>query len=168
MATVSLALHVLLAVVLGWSAATKLTAGGRAGLRGMLAQLGVRRSAGLVGGALITAEAASAVLLLLPWTSVAGSVLATGLLAVLTAGVVVILRRRLDVKCACFGAATSTIGPIHVVRNSALLFMAIATGWLGPHVPDDLAAVVVAIGIGGVLALVITRLDDFAFLLQPR
>lgn len=168
MPTVALALHVVLAAVLGWSAATKLTAGGRNGLRGMLAQLGVGRRAGVVGGLLIAAEAGAAVLLLLPWTAAAGAVLATCLLAVLTAGVVMILRRRLKVTCACFGASATTIAPIHAVRNGLLLLMAIATAWLGPHVPDDIAAAVVAVGVGVVLALVITRLDDFAFLLMPR
>jgi hypothetical protein len=134
----------------------------------MLAQLGIDRRAGVVGGLLIAAEMTSAVLLLLPWTAVAGAGLATALLAVLTAGVVLILRRRLKVTCACFGASSSTIAPIHAVRNGLLLLGAVVAAALGPHVPTDLLTAVVAVGAGGVLALVFTRLDDFAFLLSPR
>lgn len=167
-ATAALALRVLLAVVLGWSAASKLTADGRRDLDGMLARLGLGRHGGLVGGLLIAAEAGSAALLLLPWTAAAGAVLASALLAVLTAGVGTILHRGLTVTCACFGASSTTIGPIHAVRNGALLILAVGTAWLGPQVPDDLAAVVMAVGVGCVLALVVTRLDDFAFLLTSR
>lgn len=168
MATVALALRVLLAVVLGWSAGSKMTADGRRELGAMLARLGFGRRSGIVGGSLIAVEAGSASLLLLPWTAAAGAALASALLAVLTAGVVTILRRGLKVTCACFGAATATIAPIHAVRNGALLILAVGTAWLGPLVPDDPAAAVMAVGAGSVLALVVTRLDDFAFLLTSR
>lgn len=168
MSALALTLRVLLAVVLGWSAVSKLTPAGRRGLSDMLAQLGIGRSAGLVGGLLIAGEATSAVLLLLPWTAVAGAGLAAALLAVLTAGVVLILRRRLTVTCACFGASRSTIAPIHAVRNGLLLLCAAVAAGLGSHLPTDLVTAVVAVGAGGVLALVFTRLDDFAFLLSPR
>jgi hypothetical protein len=168
MSIVALTLRVLLAVVLGWSSVSKLTPAGRRGLSEMLAPLGVGRRAGLVGGLLIAGEATSAVLLLLPWTAVAGAVLASGLLAVLTAGVVLILRRRLKVTCACFGSSSTTIAPIHAVRNGFLLLTAVVAALLGSPVPDDLVAAVIAVSIGGVVALVITRLDDFAFLLTSR
>lgn len=171
MSTVALTLRVLLAVVLGWSSVSKLTAGGRRGLGDMLAQLGFGRLAGLAGGLLITGEAASAVLLLVPWTAVAGAVLAGGVLAVLTAGVVVVLRRRMAVTCACFGSSGSTIAPVHAVRNGLLLLgalVAAVTSWVGPRVPTDLVTAAVAVGVGAVLAVVITRLDDFAFLLASH
>jgi hypothetical protein len=168
---VALTLRVLLALVLGWSSVSKLTASGRRGLGDMLGQLGIKRGAGLVGGLLIAGEAGSAVLLLVPLTAVVGAVLAIGVLAVLTAGVLVILRKRMKVTCACFGSSSTEIAPIHAVRNSVLLAGAVAaavTSWVVPTVPGDLAAVLVAVGAGAVLALVITRLDDFAFLLAPR
>src|SRR5262245_32355923 len=113
MSIVALALRVLVAAVLAWSSASKLTADGRRGLHDMIGQLGVDRRAGLVGVLLIAGEATSAVLLLLPWTAVVGAVLASVLLAVLTVGVVVILRRKMSVTCACFGSSGTTIAPIH-------------------------------------------------------
>ncbi len=168
MAIVALTVRVMLAVVLSWSSVSKLTTGGRRGLNDMLRQLGIDRRAGLVGGLLVGGEAASAVLLLLPWTAVAGAGLATALFAVLTAGVVMILRRRLKVTCACFGASSATIAPIHVVRNAFLLLCALVAVAVGPRLPHDVVTTAVTIGAGAFLAVVITRLDDFAFLLSPR
>ncbi len=171
MATVALTLRVLLALVLAWSSVSKLTPAGRRGLADMLRQLGITRQAGLVGGLLVAGEAGSALLLLLPWTAVVGAVLASGLLAVLTAGVVVILRRRMTVTCACFGASASAIAPVHAVRNALLLtgaLVAAVTSWLAPGTPADLVAVLVAVGVACLAALVLTRLEDFVFLLAPR
>ncbi|GAA1693363.1 MauE/DoxX family redox-associated membrane protein [Fodinicola feengrottensis] len=168
MSTAALTLRVLLAVVLGWSSVSKLTPSGRRGLSDMLTQLGIGRQAGWVGGLLIVGEATSAVLLLLPWTVVVGAGLATVLMAVLTAGTVLILRRRLKVTCACFGSSSTTIAPIHAVRNGLLLLGAAVAASLGPDVPADLVTAAVAVAVGAVLAIVMTRLDDFAFLLSPR
>jgi hypothetical protein len=167
MATVALALHVLVAVVLGWSAAAKLTPDGRRGLADMLGQLGVARHPGLAGGVLIAAEAGAAVLALVPWIGSIGAAPAAVLLAVLTAGTVVVLRRRLQVRCACFGASATVIAPIHAVRNGLLLLAAVAATGLGSAVPAEPAAVGVAILAGAVGAVVLTRLDDVAFLLAP-
>lgn len=168
MPTVALTLRVLLAVVLGWSSLSKLTASGRRGLGDMLGQLGFGRRTGLAGGALVVGEAGTAVLVLLPWTAAAGAVLAIALFAVLTAGVVVVLRKRMKVRCACFGSNGATLAPVHVVRNAILLLCAVAataTAWAGPV--DSVAAVAVAAVAGGLLAVLLTRLDDLAFLIAP-
>jgi hypothetical protein len=171
MATVALTLRVLVAVVLGWSAVSKLTPAGRRGLDDMFRQLGIGRNAGLAGGLLVAGETGSAVLLLVPWTAVVGAVLASGVLAVLTLGVLVILHRRMKVTCACFGSPTTRIAPVHAVRNCVLLAAALgaaAFSVASRGAPGDLLAVAVAIAVGGLLAVVITRLDDFVFLLAPR
>ena len=168
MPTVALTLRVLLAVVLGWSALSKLTASGRRGLGDMFGQLGFGRRAGLAGGALVVGEAGTAVLLLLPWTAPAGALLAVALFAVLTAGVVVVLRKRMKVRCACFGSSGSTLAPVHAVRNAILLLGAVAataTAWTGAV--DTVAAAAIAVVAGVLLGVLLTRLDDLAFLIAP-
>jgi hypothetical protein len=77
----------------------------------------------------------------------------------------------MKVTCACFGASATPIAPVHAVRNGLLLAAALAATALsaaGRVAPGDLLAVLVAVGVGGLLALVLTRLDDFVFLLAPR
>jgi len=169
MPTVALTLRVLLAVVLGWSSLSKLTESGRRGLGDMLGQLGLGRLAGLAGGTLVVGEAGTAVLLLLPWTALAGAILAVALFGVLTAGVVVVLRKRMRVRCACFGSSGATLAPVHAVRNALLLLGAVgatATAWAGPI--DTAAALAVAVVAGGLLGLLLTRLDDLVFLIAPH
>jgi hypothetical protein len=97
-------------------------------------------------------------------------VLAGLLLAVLTTGVVLAVRRRTGARCACFGAAERPLGRRHVVRNSILLaFVATALVGvlLGRTYPLPSAGTVIALMAGLVGALILIRLDDLVDLFLP-
>jgi hypothetical protein len=96
-------------------------------------------------------------------------VLAGLLLAVLTTGIVLALRRGADAKCACFGAAEQPLGGRHLVRNGVLLAV-VLVGLLMLTVAEDGSAVagsVVGLGAGAIVALVLIRLDDLVELFTP-
>ncbi|MET8910433.1 MauE/DoxX family redox-associated membrane protein [Micromonospora sp. NPDC004551] len=92
------------------------------------------------------------------------------LLAVLTTGVVLAVRRRTGARCACFGAAERPLGRRHVVRNG-LLLAGVAVGLVdaivgSAHRPAPAgAAVAVLAGVLG--AAVLIRLDDLVELFLP-
>jgi hypothetical protein len=90
------------------------------------------------------------------------------LLAVLTAGIVVLLRRGTVAHCACFGGAGQLLRRAHVVRNGLLLLvvgaaaaLVVATGPAGP------AATALGAFAGGVGALLLIRLDELVDLFAP-
>jgi hypothetical protein len=160
----SLALRALLVGVLAWSAGSKLTPGGfRSAVTMFESMFGTGRHARLAAAALVVAEAATAVLLAAPWTARAGSAAAVGLFAALTAGTAAVVRRRLDVHCACFGRRSARVSGHHIARNTLLLIAAAATFWPAVH-PVALANLVVALAAGGVLAVLVGHWDDLAFL----
>jgi hypothetical protein len=85
------------------------------------------------------------------------------LLAVLTAGVALAVRRGTGARCACFGAAERPMSTRHVVRNG-LLLVAAGVAVLGLAVAGDgplgLAGTAVALPAGAIGALLLIRLDD--------
>jgi hypothetical protein len=92
------------------------------------------------------------------------------LLAVLTTGVVLAIRRDTGARCACFGANQQTLSRRHVVRNAVLLAIA-ATALLlvavrRPH-PLELPGVLIALVAGAIAALFLIRLDDLVDLFLP-
>jgi hypothetical protein len=105
-----------------------------------------------------------------PAVATGAFLLATGLLVALTTGVAVAITRGTGASCACFGAAERPLSRRHLVRNLALL--AIAVGGLGladrlPRGAADLPAAGLA-GLGGALvALLLIRLDDVVDLFAP-
>ncbi|MEH0828185.1 MULTISPECIES: MauE/DoxX family redox-associated membrane protein [unclassified Micromonospora] len=117
----------------------------------------------------VTAEAAVVVLLAVPATAPAGLLLAAGLLGVLTLALVGALRRGERPACRCFGSGDGPIGARHVVRNLALLLVALlgllgrAAGGAPPGAVDTLLAV----GLAVPLAAVVVRLDDLVALFAP-
>ncbi|MDP9844058.1 MauE/DoxX family redox-associated membrane protein [Streptosporangium lutulentum] len=126
---------------------------------------------------LVGAEAAVVVLLALPSTVPLGFVTATGMLVVMTAGILIALRRGQRTPCRCFGASAKPLGRVHVVRNIALAVAGgagfTAGGVVGgagssPH-PAGIALALVTAAVG---ILFVTRLDDlmelFAAPLSPR
>jgi hypothetical protein len=173
MGYLSLACAVLLAVVLGAAGISKVR--GRVAYRAFaefLTATGLtparRRRA--VGPVVVAAELTAAVLLIPPSTRGAGFAVASGLLASLTAGAWVVVRRRIRTPCRCFGGAGRPLARRHVLRNAALtavgligLAGATADAGAAPAGPGG-AAVAAA---GATLALVAIRLDDLIALLPP-
>ncbi|MFF9457329.1 MauE/DoxX family redox-associated membrane protein [Streptomyces flaveolus] len=90
----------------------------------------------LVATTLIAAEATVAAALLLGHVS-AGLGLAALLLAVLAGGVLVSMRRQLNVRCACFGSTGETLGRRQLWRNITLGALALILA-LAPSGPTPL------------------------------
>src|SRR5215467_10123312 len=104
MGITSLILRVLVAAVLGAAAASKLRSRGayRGYARSLLA-VGVPRRLVAPLAAAVAADVAAAALLPWPATGVAGAILATAVLAMLTAGVARAVRHGTIATCRCFG-----------------------------------------------------------------
>ncbi len=172
-------------VTYGVSAASKLRSGRayRAFRAGLAATALVSRPlTGLAAAVLVTAEAAvtglCAAALIMTFLSRAPAPALTGvalvacaaaLMAVLTAGVAVAVRRGVTAPCACFGSGgRAPLGGVHLARNAfllAVLVAGVASAGLQRWQPG-LAAAVLAASAGGVLALLLTRLDDVAALFR--
>lgn len=162
MPVISLAGQTSLVAILLVSGLGKLTPAGLAAAAAMFGQLGVRQATRGLAGALAAAELLVAALIAVPPTAVVGTAAAVGLFGALTAGVAVVLGRKLDVRCACFGRATR-LRPVHLVRNGVLLAAAAGTCLAtvardGPPRAADLISLAVLLGV--VTALVLIRLDD--------
>lgn len=107
------------------------------------------------------------------WPSVrpVGSLVLTAtflLLAGLTTGMVLAVRRETGARCACFGATPQLRR--HVVRNTVLLALTVtALGAVGVTPPRPLpwAGVVLSVATGSVAALILVRLDDLVDLFLP-
>ena len=180
---VLLGLAAVLGLVFGVSAWSKVrSAAAQRAFAASLRPLIPDRVGGAVAGALTAAEVvvalclaatAVAVLVELPGARTFGIVamlLAAGLCAALTVGVAVTVRRHLNVRCACFGAAERQLSGRHVVRNAILLAVALAglgTAAAGPTTPVAVAGAVVGVGAGAVAALILIRLDDVVDLFVP-
>jgi len=95
------------------------------------------------------------------------------LLAVLTAAVVIVLRRGTVARCACFGGSGQRLRRAHVVRNGLLLLVMAAAAALVARGTDTAGAAgppATALGAfaGGVGALLLTRLDELVDLFAPE
>ena len=151
------------------SAASKLRSG--QALRAFAATLAAMR---LVRGAAVlpvasgvaAAEAVAVAMLVVPPIRSAGFAVAAALLAVLTIGVAVVLARGTAVPCRCFGASTAPLSRRHLLRNVALVVVAL-TGLLTP--PHDLppAGSVIALLTGALAGLLVTEIDHLAALFGP-
>lgn len=99
---------------------------------------------------------------------------AAALIAILAAGVTIVIRRGTQARCACFGGRSSRpLGITHLIRNSCLLLVlaaALVVGSVGLHRTAggrSLAGLVVAVLAGAVVALLFIRWDDLADLFAP-
>lgn len=101
---------------------------------------------------ILTAEAATVLLLLLPGRY--GFAAASAVSAVLTAGVAVTVARGVKAPCLCFGASAEPLGPVHLARNAFLT----CAGVLGLAAADSVAPA--AWLTGAVVAVLLIRLDD--------
>ncbi|WP_232665273.1 MauE/DoxX family redox-associated membrane protein [Pseudonocardia sp. TRM90224] len=124
---------------------------------------------GAVGVAVPVLEAVAAVALVVPATAVAGAVLALGLLAAFTVGVAAVLRRGTAASCLCFGVTERPFGPRHLVRNGFLiavaLLAAVASAVGGGAV--EAAGVLLAVGVGLIVAVLIVMFDELVDLFGP-
>jgi uncharacterized membrane protein YphA (DoxX/SURF4 family) len=88
-----------------------------------LAGFGVRggRLQALAAGIVITAEAATAVLVALPFTVTWGLIAGGLIMAVFTTQASIARRRGLRPVCNCFGSSRSTLGARHIMRNGLII-----------------------------------------------
>lgn len=165
MAYLSVGARVMLSVVFVVAAGAKLR--NRSAfdeLVGVVGRIGFpRRLAAPAVAALVAVELIAAALVLWPPTAAAGSVLALMLSAVVTIGVVVVVRRGVDARCNCFGAAGGRLNGVHIARNATLTAVAATACLAGTPTPSPSAAVVSACaGLLGGIFLVFS--DDLASL----
>lgn len=100
----------------------------------------------------------------------AAVVVAVGLLAVLTTGIVVALRRRSTAPCACFGASDRPLSWRHVLRNGLMLLIGVAGLAVAIVVPPtvvDPAGAGLAGAVGVIVAVLLIRLDEIVELFAP-
>jgi len=168
---ISMACRLLLFTVLALSAWSKIR--NRTVLAELTASFSAIALVRLGGGrpaafALVAAEAVAALALAMPWIPAAVAFgFAAVLLCALTGGVAVVLGRRLNVVCQCFGRSRTPLRPRHLVRNLGLLATAVlglaATGSGMGHP----AGLVVAGFVGALVAVLVISIDDIAELLLP-
>jgi len=96
--------------------------------------------------------------------------LAIALTGALAGGIAVILRRGTQARCACFGAVSDQLlGRSQLARNSVLL-AAVTTALIcsrDNHGQPSVGGAVVAAMAGGVIGLLLIRLDDIVELFGP-
>lgn len=118
----------------------------------------------------VATETAIVVLLLVPARAagMAGFVLAAGLLAVFTYAITTVVRRKQAISCRCFGASTTPLSVRHIVRNSALIAVALlgAVATAGTTAAQLPAAVLAGV-VGAVIGMLVAVLDDLVALLRP-
>jgi hypothetical protein len=114
------------------------------------------------------AESVVPVIVLIPVLNAAGHALAGVLLTGFGVAIAVAMHRGVRTACRCFGSSATPLGIRHIVRNAALLLVAI-TGVVNEST-GDAAGRVVAAAAAALLAVVVVRLDDLIdlFTLQPR
>jgi len=160
-ATVALALRLLLAVVFATAGVGKLL--DREGSVKALGQFGVGGGAARIGGiALPIAELAVAVALIFPPSATIGAIGATLLLVAFIAGISRALLLGINPDCHCFGQIHSApAGPSTLVRNGVLAAMALIVLIAGPGpavdtwIADRTAAELAAVGLGMVAVVAI-------------
>ncbi|WP_052852677.1 MauE/DoxX family redox-associated membrane protein [Streptomyces avicenniae] len=128
-----------------------------------------RRFSRAAARAAVGVETLTAGLLLVPATTSFAFALALCTMSVFAVAIILALRRGATAPCHCFGASVTPLGPVHVVRNTALAAVA-ACGLAGalttpptlwpPHPGGGL----LALGAALVAVLLVVRLDDLAAL----
>jgi hypothetical protein len=118
----------------------------------------------------VVAEFGVCVLLAVPVAAatVAGFMVAAGLLAVFAIGITVAIGRGARVPCRCFGASTTPLGPRHVARDAGLAAVAVAGAVValstGPvHAGGAAVAALAGLLLGGL----VLAIDDIVELFLP-
>ncbi|WP_431932894.1 MauE/DoxX family redox-associated membrane protein [Nonomuraea jabiensis] len=162
MVHVLVASQVLLTTVFVVSAYSKLRS--RAALRSFAATLRSLPGPARFPAAMATVVmelVAAATLIVLPQ---AGLAVGGMLLIAFSAWIAVSLRRGRREPCRCFGASTTPLGPVHLVRNG-LLLLVVALGsvaLMSPGGPVTVAGLALAVPVGLVAAILLIVFDDIA------
>jgi uncharacterized membrane protein YphA (DoxX/SURF4 family) len=117
--------------------------------------------------AVVAAEAAVVVLLVLPWTARLGAALAAALLAAFIGVIALAVHRRSGLTCRCFGGSGAQLGPRHVTRNAALLLACLAVAIVPASLPERPEPAALAVVGAACLATLAIRLDDILDLVRP-
>ncbi|MFC4059964.1 MauE/DoxX family redox-associated membrane protein [Planomonospora corallina] len=128
------------------------------------------RASGLAASLLTAAELLVAVLLpvsllLSAEVALAGFAGSAALSALFCAVIVITLKRGIRATCNCFGRAAAEYSTRHVVRNAALVL--IALGGAGSSLaagPVHTPATILAIAVGLVLGILVVAMDDLVAL----
>jgi Methylamine utilisation protein MauE len=137
-----------------------------------LAGFGIRSTRLQAGtaGIVISAEAAAAFLVALPFTVTWGLAAGGLIITAFTAQASIARRQGLRPVCKCFGSATSAFGATHIMRNGLIIAVAIA-GLLaeaaGGRTHLAAAPVVLATGVAVLAGAGVVVWDDLAALLAP-
>nr|WP_087887329.1 MauE/DoxX family redox-associated membrane protein [Streptomyces alboflavus] len=118
----------------------------------------------------IAGEAAVCVLLAAParGATTAGLLVAAALLAAFTVGIAAALRRGVTAPCRCFGASSTPLGTLHLVRNTVLCALALAGALAAPTAESaPPGGALVAGGAGLVAGALVTQLDHLLALFRP-
>lgn len=101
-----------------------------------------------------------------PWGFGAGSIL----LAAFTTAVGREVARGHRVRCRCFGAGHSQIGPSQIARNLVLFALSAAGLALSPvsHGRASATGMVLSVGVAALAALALVRWDDLSYVVQAR
>lgn len=128
-----------------------------------------RRYARWVAYAVVIAETAVPILLVLNRTAWLGFIVATGVVTAFTVAIAAALRDGERSPCRCFGASQNPLSRLHLVRNGLLIVVAVTgvIAGLGQHGALRPAGVVLAAGAASVLAFLLIRFDDLAELFSP-
>ncbi|MDT7727581.1 MAG: hypothetical protein QOI21_4157 [Actinomycetota bacterium] len=124
--------------------------------------------AGVVATAMAGVEAVAVVLLALPGTYRAGLGLAAVVTAFFAASIFWLARRGTTEPCHCFGASsTRPMGRTEIVRNLVLTAVAGVAAVAGPQPSLAFGDGLLAVSLGGALAVLTVRLDDLVWLFAP-
>jgi hypothetical protein len=121
----------------------------------------VRFSAAMgVARAVIGAELAIALMLVVGVSERVSFALAAALLAVYCATIAVVIRRGGRTSCRCLGASALPLGPWHLVRNGALIAVAVAASAVPPTPEPSAAELVVAVAVAVAVLGHVVYFDD--------
>jgi hypothetical protein len=124
----------------------------------------------LVAIMVVVVEAITVVLVAVPVTAAAGLALAGGTLAAFTASAWRQARIGRPVRCRCFGTDGGEFGSAQLVRNGLLLATAIVglvAAALAGTGPVAVPGAALAVALGALAGLLVTRWDDLAFVFGP-
>lgn len=112
--------------------------------------------------AVLAGELAIGSLLIFPMTAVVGYTIASSLSLAFAAATISALRRGVHLPCACFGQREESLGATHVVRDGALLAVALTglAGRLLGGTADRPAGAAIALVGGAAGAVLLIFLDD--------
>jgi hypothetical protein len=164
MVNIEISSRCLLAFVFACSAFAKLRSGGSfRTFRDWLGDLPVPvapRHAGALAAAVAGAEVLIVLLVVLPWTVLAGFALAAATVATFIAGTSLAIARGTKAACNCFGAHGALLGRRHVARDTLLLAVAIAGAVASDAHGAHAAGIAVSVATAAFLAVLIVFLDD--------